>query len=506
MKRTVQFVVCAFLCGIVTAAIFKNLEFLKLAFVVDGAVLAAVFVIFLSLVFRRHIFVSTVLFVFGAFVLGAARFVYSLPESGDTSLVGYYASFNTELVARGAVVQLPDERVDHTNLTVEIESVSLAGKAWQTPRVVSGSILAVVQKYPVFSYGDMVEIRGRLEQPKDTPDFSYSDYLSLFDVYGVMYRPVIRKVDNEFHGLVVFRWLGLVRSFLQYRINILFPEPHASLASGILFGARKGIPEDLFHGFQVTGIAHIVAISGYNITILIVFVSFALSALPKHLRIIFALLIISAFCIVAGASASVVRASLMGMLALCAMWVGRPVDIVHILIITAFGMALVNPATVVYDKGFQLSYAATFGLVFLSSDIETVLKKILPIKAITALLAPTLAAQIFTLPLLLNSFGSWSLIAPIANLLIVPLVPFSMAFSFAAVCLSIVSFSLGLLAAWWGWVIFIIIIKITNVLSLVPFASVPVPYFGWPAVAASYFLLAFVAWRLRRKDHVLPIS
>jgi competence protein ComEC len=167
-------------------------------------------------------------------------------------------------------------------------------------------------------------------------------------------------------------WQALY-DFKARALNILtqiFPEPHASLLQGILLGVESGIPKNLEDSFSATGTSHIVAISGFNISILAgIFAAFGKRLFGARRGAVVAILGIAAYTLLVGAGASVVRAAIMGGLALVAQRIGRRALGLNTLAAAVIVMTLINPLAI-WDVGFQLSAAATLGLVLYAEPFE----------------------------------------------------------------------------------------------------------------------------------------
>jgi len=361
-----------------------------------------------------------------------------------------------------------------------------------------GDILISLNKYPQFKYGDRVRLWGELQAPGTFDGFDYGAYLSRFGIYSVMYRPSVRLLES---GQGNFFWSGM--SYFQgkfmERINRLFPEPHASFEAGLLVGARKGIPPDLMEKFNITGLTHIIAISGYNITIIIVFVMWMLGSLPRMTGFAVAVGTIILFTVFVGASPAVVRASIMGILGLMALNYGRQNNIHLTILWSAALMVLWNPKILIYDVGFQLSFAAVMGLIYVAPYFERYTQKLSQAFGIREAIVMTLAAQVMALPIIVYNFERLSLIAPISNLLVALAIPPAMFFGFAAVVLSFLFFPLAQILAYIAWGILTYIIKIIEITSLIPYASIDLPgmklwmFFGYYGI-----LILFLYWYQRK--------
>lgn len=220
------------------------------------------------------------------------------------------------------------------------------------------------------------------------------------------------------------RWQEKMLAYVRQNYN----EPQASLLNGILIGNTDGMPERLNAAFQATGTTHIVALSGFNVTIIMaIVVNWLIKFIGRRWAWIPALALLIAFVVMSGASASVVRAAIMAIIVQAGLFIGRPINIGRLLAYTAMAMAIVNPLIVWHDLGFQLSFLATAGLVALSKPMTTVLPWVTEKLGLRESLATTLSAIVMTEPLLLWRFGRMSLVAPLVNIVVVPMIPLAMA-------------------------------------------------------------------------------
>jgi competence protein ComEC len=225
-------------------------------------------------------------------------------------------------------------------------------------------------------------------------------------------------------------WLnGLTRKFAAGMYNVL-PEPQASLGLGILIGQRSNLPDYTLLAMSVVGLTHIIAVSGYNLTIIVRGVSRVKRIFgSKFQRLIISLALIGTFILITGFSASIVRAALIAGLGLWAWYYGRQLRAVLALSLVAAVTGLVNPFYVWGDIGWYLSFLAFFGVLIMAPLVTKLLFKKREPRGLVQILFETLAAYVMTLPLIVFIFGKLSVVALAANLLVVPLVPFAMLFS-----------------------------------------------------------------------------
>src|SRR6266404_8669704 len=207
-------------------------------------------------------------------------------------------------------------------------------------------------------------------------------------------------------------------------------EPQASFGLGLLIGQRTTIPQQITAALTAVGLVHIVAVSGYNLTILVRAVG-RLKLGSKYQKLLASLALIGVFILITGFSASIVRAALVSVLSLWAWYYGRRIKPVVLISFAAAVTGLWNPFYVWGDMGWYLSFLAFFGVLVIAPLIAARFFSRSP-KLLTMVLLETLSAEIMTLPLILMTFSQLSIVALIANLLVVPLVPIAMLLSAVA--------------------------------------------------------------------------
>ena len=390
------------------------------------------------------------------FFLGAARYQYTVPKV-DAFHIAWYTDRQVELVITGMLADPPDNRDTYTNLRLDTTKVNTGGGDLQ----VHGLILARVPPGGDWHYGDVVRVRGYLKTPPVDENFSYRDYLSRQGILA--YIPAARATRLPFTGGNPF--LRLVYTFKERavaKVYQVFPDPEASLLAGILLGDDNGMPADLQQAYKNTGTAHIIAISGFNIAIIAgLFVTLFSRLLGSRKGAIAAVTGIILYTVLVGASPSVLRAAIMGTLAIFARQVGRRQNGLNTLAFTAGVMTVLNPLTL-WDAGFQLSFTATLGLILYAQPLQDWFTGLLArrIHAPTAnrIAGPvgkyvlfTLAAQLTTLPVMAYHFGRISLVAVIANPFVLPAQPAVMVLAGLVVLLSFIYLPLGRLAGWIAW-------------------------------------------------------
>jgi len=404
---------------------------------------------------------------------------------------------DNEVELRVQVVAEVDIRTDRQLITVKKNDIYS-----QT----DDRILITAPLYPTFNYGDVLVVKGKLQPPPVFTDFDYAAYLARFGISSVMYYPQLSFVNQKFsfYGQL----LGLKIKLID-RVNQLLPEPEAAFLNGLLWGAKRSIPTPIREQFNITGTTHIVALSGYNITVLGLIIFLIAPWLGLHRRYAFwlVLLIIVMFILLTGYPASVVRAGIMGILVLIAYRWGGGVKPGILLITSATVMSAINPYILLFDVGFQLSFLATIGLIYLAPVLEKIfisLRISLPTKfGLKESVIATSAAIIMTAPLIIYQFGRFSLVALLVNILILFVIPLIMALGFMAVLVSFIFYSGGQLLAWLAYVGLHYVIFITGYFSNFSWAMVNISSPGLLTILIVYIILILIIFYARRSWSVV---
>lgn len=404
---------------------------------------------------------------------GAARYQLTVPHF-DAYHIAFYNDRDYDLLITGTLVEPPDYRDTFTNLRLKVTDVDTGDGDLS----VSGLILVRVEANQIYHYGDMLRVRGKLKTPPTNEDFSYQDYLAAQNVYSYMTTAEVTVLPGN-AGNPIFAALYAFNDKSLENIYRMFPDPESSLLAGILLGVDTGLTDELQQAFKNTGTAHIIAISGFNISIIAgIFFAFFSKIFGDRRGAIFAILGIALYTFIVGASPAVLRAALMGTLALFARQVGRRQVAVNTLLVVAAIMCIVNPLYI-WDVGFQLSFFATLGLILyaepFSQAADFVLRKFMPpsfaektIELFSEFVLLTLAAQLTTIPIMAYQFQRISLVSFIANPFILPPQPAVMILGGLAVLVSHVSLFAGQLVAWIAYPFVVYTIRMVELFNSVP--------------------------------------
>src|SRR5688572_24027237 len=434
-----------------------------------------------------------------ALFLGAARYQLSVPNF-DAFHIAFYNDRDYELLITGTLIEPPDYRDNYTNLRVSVKAVDTGDGDLSA----SGIILVRASNNQTFHYGENIRLRGKLQTPPENEDFSYRDYLAAQHVHSYMSTAEVTVLPGNGGNPLSVALYGIKDRALT-NIYRMFPDPESSLMAGILLGVDTGLTRELQDAFKNTGTAHIIAISGFNISIIAgIFFAFFSRFFGERRGAVIAILVIALYTIIVGADAAVVRAAIMGSLALFAKQVGRRQFALNTLLAVALMMTLWNPLFV-WDVGFQLSFFATLGLILyadpFSKFANRLITKYFPSSAaersaelFSEFVLLTLAAQLTTIPIMAYHFQRISLVSFIANPFILPAQPAVMIIGGLALLLSLVWLPLGQIAAWVVWPFVVYTIRMVELFDRVPHGTIFLGKFSIWFVILFYVVLFSVTF------------
>lgn len=454
---------------------------------------------------KQIVFISLCLL---AFLGGILRYDAAMPQVTTTSIQNYNDTGTVEI--RGTVTAAPDVRDVYTQLTIRVDEVNRDGE-WQPA---AGRALVFVSRYPEYIYGDVLQLKGMPVTPQKLEDFDYPGYLADRGIFTLVAFPKTELLDTG-KGFAPLGWVYAFREKLAEKLAEVLPEPQASLAQGILLGLRGNIPDDIKDEFTVTGTTHILAISGVNLNIVAgLLVAAGVWLLGKHRRVYIwlALAAVWIYALLTGFNPPVVRAAFIVSLFLAADLLGRQHSLLTALAFAAGIMTAFTPR-VLWDASFQLSFVAMLGLLYTAPPLQrlgrTIVGKIAgetgflaaTLRWITDSAAVTLGVTVLLWPLLAYYFGLFSLVSPLATVLILPALPAVMFGSAFAAVAGLACPPLGIAGGWVAWLFLSYVLLIVNGGAQLPAAALATGSLS-PGLLAGYYIVlagAFFAWRYRRQ-------
>lgn len=409
--------------------------------------------------------------------IACVRFFFFIPEKPNLGAV-----LGKEVVLEGIVNDDPDIRLKTKHLNIKLKDSDT-------------TILVYVDRTMEVRYGDLVYLSGILEEPENfTTDsgkeFNYKRYLSNQDIYYIIKNADL-KIITTGNGNQIKSFLFKIKNSFIDNINRVIPSPESDLGGGLILGIKGGFDNEMKNEFVETGTIHIVALSGYNISIVAdgVMKFFGL-IFSQIISIVLGIIVIILFILMTGASATSIRAGIMAIIMLLGRMTGRKYMAGRALIIAALFMLAYDPRTII-DMSFQLSFIATAGVLFVTPKIIKWFKWIPLHFGIREMFATTVAATISVLPILLYLTGIFSLVSIPTNILILLFIPLAMLFVFLTGISSFIFNPISIIFGYISYIILLYIISVIHIFGSLSFASFNIQNFPMVLVIIIYILLGW---------------
>jgi len=481
----------SFIIGIFLSSIFLiSREFFPGLLILS--ILSAIFCFFLKI---KRLAIFSFCFIFA--VLGAWHYQSAMGKISNNDFKKYNDK-EEALILVGVVNKEADIRDKSINLEIKSDHALINNKKIKT----SGKVLVTASRYPVYNYGDELEIIGELKTPMVFEEFDYKNFLAKDGIFSVMYFPEIKKIGEK-KGNFLFTGILFFKDRIRQSIYQNFSPPQSSLLGALMFGDQRRMPDWFREELNITGVSHIASISGMHIAIISAILMEFLLGLgfwrgqAFYLTVIFLIL----FILMVGFPASAIRAGIMGGLFLFAQKIGRKSTAFRSIVFAAVLILIANPLLLRFDVSFQLSFLAVIGLIFLDPILKKFLK-IIPEKEffnLRTMISMTFSAQVFTLPILIYNFGRISLISPLTNILVLPFIPLLTIFGFLVGLVGIVSQGLARIFSFPCWLILTYIVKTVDWLSDFSFSSLSLENVSFVWLVVFYLILIFFIRHLNEK-------
>jgi competence protein ComEC len=413
-----------------------------------------------------------------ALIGGCIRFQTSLPVINEQHIQFYNEKGTAKI--EGMVCTEPE--VGNTTSTFQLSASEI--QTDDTTKEISGKALIRVPRYRDYHYGDILKVTGKLETPPRFDDFDYRSYLARQGIYSVINYPEIEILDTG-KGLKPLAWIYSLRDRLSQNLSLALPEPQASLAQGILLGLRGNIPYSLQEAFSRTGTAHLLAISGLHLSIIIGIVlsaSIWIFGRRYYIYIWLAFLAIWLYALVTGMRPPVVRGAVMGSMFLLAEYLGRQHSASTALAFAAAVMVGIEPQ-VLWDASFQLSFLAMAGLIFLAPYFQAWARKGIAVTIgregtaaslcnfIADCFAVTLAAILATWPVIAYYFNGVSFVGLPATFFALLALPGIIITSALVAVVGLLAPFVAQMLGWIAWLFLSYFILVVQAFDALPFSS-----------------------------------
>ena len=480
MRDRIFYSICfGFLFGV----LLRSFVFVNLYFALWMGGLAFLFILFFSILSKNKWGIIVSVFVL-TFSLGILRF-----DMADKPAPYIFESQVDQKVSlTGVIIEEPSIGENNQKLTVETGSESEKTK-----------VLVSTSFGEDFKYGDEVNFVGKLEKPENFitdqgKEFDYVNYLRKDGVHYVM-NYVNVEIISRGNGNKIKSTLFFVKEKFLEKMNFAIKSPESLLMGGLILGEKASFSQELRKNFIDTGTIHIVALSGYNITIIAEWTMKLFSQVPyvpQNLGIGIGIFVIFLFIMMTGGSSTAIRAGIMATLVLIARATGRNYDVARALILAGVFMILLNPLVLVYDVSFQLSFIATVAVIFFTPKIEKYFLWVTDLFKLRDVVTVTIAAYIFVLPFILYKMGNLSLVALPVNTLVLPFIPFTMLLGFITSFFGVIWYVLAVPLGYLSYLFLHYELGVIGFLADVPFASLSFPNFPFILTVLIYVYFIYI--------------
>ncbi len=391
----------------------------------------------------------------------------------------------------GTIVSFPDTREKTNRAYVDLER-------FNDKDSLQGNALLITGPGYHFDYGDRVHVVGKLVSARSFGTFDYSAYLRRFGAHGILKAKELKILEPSSGGSWLLRTAKRTRNFLARNLEKSLPQPHATIAMGVLLGVKNQLPDYTASDFKQSGLQHLLVVSGTNVTIVIMEIGFLFRGLGRRGVFIVSMLALVFFVSMVGFDPPVIRSAFMGGLVAFAAIGGRVVDIRNVVLFSAVLIGFISPQVVRSDVGFFLSFGATGGIVLLVPVfMHEGPRRFKSLKqkwamALYTVFIVSLSAQIFVLPVLAFYFEQFPITGLVANILIEPLVPLAMFFSFSSTLLGVFPVFLARLFGIPAFVILETLLQVAHFFGQVK----PLPVGKFTGYLSLFCVILFSLWGL----------
>jgi competence protein ComEC len=382
------------------------------------------------------------------------------------------------VVVSGVVSDEVDRTLDKARITVDI--LSKSGTA-------VGRAMVYADKYADFKYRDRILIKGEAKVPEMIEDFDYPGYLAKDGISVTFVYPEIKLIENDYHSSFFQKAISFIYSIkdrARDEIKRDMPVKESAIMQGMILGDSNRMDSDFKQSLSASGLSHVIAISGSHIVLF--------AAMFFELLIFFGLwrkqaqagVIVFTFIYVflAGMLASAVRAWIMVSLMLLSQIIDRDSSGLRAMAFAAASMIAINPLILRYDLGFELSFLAVAGLIYAGPVFNHWLSYIFKdrLQPLREVVAMTMSAELFTFPVLASTFGYFSLVSFLANILVAPIVPLIMAAGILFPFLGIIFHPLGFIISLFCEMLVLLLVFVVEMSPRIPFAvlNVSLPFYA----------------------------
>lgn len=442
------------------------------------------------------------------FVCGIYLFEF---KYADISKNIFILNDQNNAVIIGKNIREPQPGYKNQRLIVSVKKIILdSGTEFSGQEL--GKIIIYTDNFKEYEYGSQIKAIGKINIPKELNGFDYKGYLAKDGIVATLNYPKIEIVNNalnlnilEVAYLKILKFKDLMRGQIEKNLG---PEEGA-VNQAMILGDNATMSDELKQKLSQSGLSHVIAISGAHIVLfsVIIFETLLFFGLWKKQAATASIVLIVLYVILVGAMASAVRSGIMACLLMLAQLFDRQGESERVLILAAFFILLQNPLALKYDLGFELSFLAIIGLIFVAPYISHQFARLFKdkFKTLNEVLSATIAAQILTLPVLVFNFGYFSTVSILSNILISPIMPILMALGLCFPLVGLILPFFGFFLSFFCSVLIKYLLLVVDLTAKAPFSVLNFKI-SILIMVIVYVLIAVFIWQQRKKNNFTFLS
>lgn len=385
--------------------------------------LSLVFLGILLFVFKKHLFFVVVFWIWLSIASIYSIFINASIENKRV-FVEHFIDRNVILEWR--IQELYKKSETYNSYIVQIYTIDNVEKK-------NIFFLLQTQTNIILKNGEIISMNGKVDKIANfSESFNYEKFLQSKNIYFIVNKPIIEFQNKKDISWFETKILDIRQSILK-KIYEIYPENHATLLAWLLIWAKENLDKNMLESFNNAWLTHIISVSGFNIAIIIIFLWYLLKFVPIIIRSILITGVVLFFVLIVGEGVAVVRAAIMWLIGYYILIIGRKAESLSLLLLTAFCMVVYNPLILNYDISFHLSFLAVLGLLYFQEFFKKIFFFLPKTLAIQESFVLTLSALVTTIPIMIFNFWQVSLLAPISNILVWGIIPFTMLFWFLSI-------------------------------------------------------------------------
>lgn len=483
------FFVLSFLFGIFFWNIIFNIKLILVWF----CIILMLFLLLLLVLKRHHFFVYiNILWIFLGLIYCSINNYYI---SQKISILNDYTTWENYI--EGEIIELYKKSSNYNSYMVKIISFE-ENKNFNFNFLLYTNTNLLLEEWQIIGFTSKIDNINNFAD-----NFNYIKFMQSKNIYFSVNKPNIEFIWQQ----ELWKLSKIVRNFrknILYTINEMYPKNEAVFLAGLLIWAKENLSLELQKDFNNSGLTHIISVSWFNITIIIIFLWFLFKFFPLFVRTFLIFTTVIFFVLLVWNGIAVIRATIMWLVGYFIIVSGRKADSLSLLLLTAFLMVLYNPLSLNYDISFHLSFLAVLWLLYFQNFWNHIFRFIPSFFAIKEWFVLTMSAMTTTLPIMIFNFWQVSILAPIANMLVGGIIPFAMLFWLLSIIWQMILEKIGFVIWFINYFLLNFIINIAHFFWNLDFSVIHIDMWIYAIYSEILYFMILIFWIIYFKQEKSP--